>query len=414
LDIAVVVVLQKKTMVHLQQFTSKAFMVLFALTALNANAQLEFPSHEEGFSITAADGSAKMNFGFRVQSLVTVSTTESFESVSSNMLIRRARLKSDGYFFSKKFGYKFEMGMSNRDIGNGREVSQSGSAPRLILDAVFKYKPGNNWEFWFGQTKLPGNRERVISSQSLQFVDRSLVNGSFNIDRDFGAWAIYKADLGKSNLVFANAITRGEGRDIVVNNAGGLSYTTRLDFLPMGKFASKGDYFGSDLAREQKPKLSIGVGYNYNQNASRVAGQLGSFVVDSLGESVNANLATLLIDMHFKYNGWSLMSECVSKTSNTNFSSYEGNINTYFGLGSGFVIQTGYLFKENYEFACRYTKLSSNTKFSSIEDRDEYTLGFSKYISGHNLKCQTDLSYNKREASDEGSISYRFQVEFGI
>ena len=43
-----------------------------------------------------------------------------------------------------------------------------------------------NFELWVGQTKLPGNRERVISSANLQQVDRSLLNSRFNIDRDFG------------------------------------------------------------------------------------------------------------------------------------------------------------------------------------------------------------------------------------
>ena len=33
-----------------------------------------------------------------------------------------------------------------------------------------------NWELWAGQTKLPGNVERVISSGDLQLVDRSLLN----------------------------------------------------------------------------------------------------------------------------------------------------------------------------------------------------------------------------------------------
>ena len=55
-----------------------------------------------------------------------------------------------------------------------------------MLDAVVKYAFSKNQQIWFGQTKLPGNRERVISSMALQFVDRSNVNSKFNIDRDFG------------------------------------------------------------------------------------------------------------------------------------------------------------------------------------------------------------------------------------
>jgi hypothetical protein len=36
-----------------------------------------------------------------------------------------------------------------------------------------------------GQTKLPGNNQRVVSSGSLEFTDRTINNSRFNIDRDF-------------------------------------------------------------------------------------------------------------------------------------------------------------------------------------------------------------------------------------
>ena len=37
-----------------------------------------------------------------------------------------------------------------------------------ILDAYLKWNFYKNFEIWAGQTKLRGNRERVISSQNLQ------------------------------------------------------------------------------------------------------------------------------------------------------------------------------------------------------------------------------------------------------
>ena len=55
----------------------------------------------------------------------------------------------------------------------------------FCLVLCIKYYP-KNFEIWFGQGKLPGNRERVISSGNLQQVDRSLLNSLFTIDRDFG------------------------------------------------------------------------------------------------------------------------------------------------------------------------------------------------------------------------------------
>jgi phosphate-selective porin OprO and OprP len=35
-----------------------------------------------------------------------------------------------------------------------------------VLDAVAKWNFAENFSLWFGQAKLPGNRERVISSQT--------------------------------------------------------------------------------------------------------------------------------------------------------------------------------------------------------------------------------------------------------
>jgi hypothetical protein len=50
------------------------------------------------------------------------------------------------------------------------------------------YKPTKNWTIGFGQTKLPGNNQRVVSSGSLEFTDRTINNSRFNIDRDFGVF----------------------------------------------------------------------------------------------------------------------------------------------------------------------------------------------------------------------------------
>ena len=116
------------------------------------------------------------------------------------------------------------------------------------------------WELWVGQTKLPGNRERVISSANLQFVDRSLVNSRFNIDRDAGIQLRGKIPMGeKAYIAPSFAITMGEGRNITSNNQGGYDYTAHLDIVPLGKFAKKGDYVTADLAREQTPKISFGL-----------------------------------------------------------------------------------------------------------------------------------------------------------
>ena len=128
-----------------------------------------------------------MKIGARMQFLSTNNWTiedGSLNNPESNFSVRRARLKFNGFAFSPKLKYKIELGLSNRDISGASEFTSN--APRYILDAVVKWNFHENFELWFGQTKLPGNRERVISSGNLQQVDRSLLNSRFNIDRDLG------------------------------------------------------------------------------------------------------------------------------------------------------------------------------------------------------------------------------------
>jgi hypothetical protein len=186
-----------------------------------------------------------MKFAARMQLLATSNWENGVEN-QTNFLIRRARLKFDGYAFSPKLEYKIELGLSNSDISGASEYTNN--APRYILDAVIKWNFYKNFELWFGQTKLPGNRERVISSGDLQMVDRSLLNNCFNIDRDVGFQLRHHINLSNQFIVKEIfSFSQGEGRNVTTGNLGGHQYTGRIELLPFGDFNSKGDYFGSDL-----------------------------------------------------------------------------------------------------------------------------------------------------------------------
>ena len=157
-------------------------------------------------------------------------------------MVRRARLKFDGYAFSPKLIYKVELGLSNRDISGANPYNRN--TPRYILDAVLKWKFHKDFELWAGQTKLPGNIERVVSSANLQLIDRSLLNSKFNIDRDMGIQLRHQSKLGGSWISREKlSLSQGEGRNITEGNLGGLQYTARLELLPFGKFESKGGLF---------------------------------------------------------------------------------------------------------------------------------------------------------------------------
>ena len=379
-----------------------AILVLLGI-AISATAQFG-----KGVKYMPKDSSFTLKFNFRFQTLYEVSYTDANETTTSKFLIRRSRLKFSGYAFSPNLEYKAELGLSNRDISFGREDGNTSGASRIILDAVLKWKFSKNWTLWVGQTKLPGNRERVISSANLQFVDRSLLNSRLNIDRDAGVQLRGKFKAGSSVIKPTLSISMGEGRNITSNNSGGYDYTARVDFLPMGEFKSKGDYNSSDLKREDKPKLAIGVTFDYNDGAVRRGGQLGSFVEDSLGNYAENSLMTLFVDAIFKYNGVSVMTAYGTKSADKNIEGTSSKFNT----GSAFNFQVGYLFKNNVEVAGRYTIVrKDNDTFSGLNDQNEYTLGLSKYISDHNLKVQTDISRTHAPDVEDGVWRYRIQCE---
>lgn len=360
-------------------------------------------SFGKGLYLAAKDSSFSMNFNFRFQTLYEGKYDLNAESYSEKLMIRRSRLKFGGFVYNPNVVYKVELAISNRDTQSG-QIDESGNTPNIVLDAVIKWKFAPGWQLWFGQTKLPGNRERVISSQKLQFVDRSLVNSRFNLDRDIGLQLHHKSKFGTAIFKQAIAISTGEGRNITASNpSNGREITGRLEFLPMGDFTSKGDYFGSDLKRESSPKLSIGVTGDFNGQAVRSRGNLGGFVTDNAGEYISTDLTTFIADAMFKYDGFSFMSEYINRSS---------DVAADFGEGNGIVAQAGYLFPGNFEFAGRYTKINQGSNLSSINDAEEFTLGFSKYVVEHSLKIQSDISHQTIGTNE--NIVFRVQFEMQL
>lgn len=366
----------------------------------------------KGINFMAKDSTLSVKLGFRFQTLFVGEMVQNSGSpIEKEMMIRRSRIKFDGFAFSPKIIYKAELAVSNRD--NGPTQTESSTAANIVLDAVIKYKATKHLAIWFGQTKLPGNRERVISSQALQFVDRSQVNGRYNIDRDLGIQLHHSFKIGNFVVKEIGAVSMGQGRNITKADTGGFDYTGRIELLPFGNFTDNGDYFDADLSRENKPKVSIGAGYNYNQDAVRDGGQLGKFLNES------RDLTTIMADFMFKYRGFSLTSEYMNKQATNPVLKDSTN---YFKTGDGFNVQCGYLFKKNFEIAARYTMVNPDPvinktlkkKKDSESTYTEYTLGISKYIKGHSLKIQTDFSYIQEELVTDPILRFRFQVEMAF
>jgi hypothetical protein len=81
-------------------------------------------------------------------------------------------------------------------------------------------------------------------------------------------------------------------------------------------------------------------------------------------------------------------------------------------VGQALNLQAGYLFKSNYEVAGRYTTVTFDP-IAGGSTTHQYTLGGSKYIVGHKLKVQSDLSYSTRDNEPNGiEFSIGFDLHF--
>ncbi len=392
-----------------------ALIAFFAFIGQSYSQEVSDTSFGKGLlNFTAKDSSFSVKFAPRFQVRTNVfwgHNGDNYNSAEYNFIIRRARLKFDGFAVSPKLKYKLELGLSNRDIAGANEFNQN--SPRYILDAVIMWNFYENFELWAGQTKLPGNVERVVSSANLQLIDRSLLNSNFNIDRDLGIQIRHWTKL-SGNFVMREkfALSQGEGRNVTVGNLGGLQYTGRLEFLPFGIFASKGDYVQADLKREPKPKLMVGVSYDYNQNAVKTRSNLGAYMYLEDATLYQTDITTLFVDAMFKYKGLSIMAEYANRDADSPVAVNADGTETgdIVRVGSGFNMQVGYLFKSNYEVVGRYTTIDLDD-ITGRAMEGQYTLGVSKYIVGHKLKVQSDVSYT---TADGNAHSILFRMGFDL
>lgn len=249
-----------------------------------------------------------------------------------------------------------------------------------------------SWNIGFGQTKVKTNRARINSSSALQFVDRSIVNSEFGGDRDFGIFGEYNyGDTESFALAGKASVTLGEGRNWNSSSVSGLAYTGRLEFYPLGRLNGKGEYIEGDLQYEETPKLMIGGAYSFNHNAIRDQGWKGDAFSGKTG-----NIGLYYADLVFKYRGWAVAADYMGR----HLAGASPDLPVY--TGSGLNVQGSYLFDGKWELALRNSTMFPDRKTRKSADYREWnqsTIGVTRYIIGHSLKVQLDISYNHRTYS---------------
>ncbi|MBK9176486.1 MAG: porin [Flavobacteriales bacterium] len=379
------------------------------LSAQNESDERALIEIHDGVTISK-DSLFLLNLRFRMQNRIGF-TTVSGEDLSVNAVearVRRLRLRLDGFVMNDRLRYYIQLNFSRQDLDLESDV-----IAQPVRDAMVYYHFNENLYVGFGQSKLPGNRQRVISSGNLQFPDRSIANSAYTLDRDFGVFGYWTIPIGRQQLQVKGAVSSGDGRGALPINEG-MAYTGRMEWLPLGAFANKGDYSEGDLEIETKPKLSIAGGYCYNDRATRTGGQLGPLLYEG------TDITTFIADLVFKHKGWSASAEYFNRQADQPISeNAEGAIRSV-SVGDGFNAQLSRYFRSKYEIASRYTMVRPTSEVAQLRARtDEALLGASRYLNGHRIKLQAYVGYrwiDEQPGFDYPGNSWAllFQVEFGI
>jgi phosphate-selective porin OprO and OprP len=365
--------------------------------------------HEtSGIKIESKDTLFSLNLRFRIQNRYEYTSKDEdiTNAKSSNFLVRRLRIRASGYLYSPKLNYTLQLGFSRLD----QDWDATGF-PHIIRDAVISYKFTPELEVAIGQTKLPGNRQRNISSGEQQFIDLSLNNATFNIDRDAGLFLNYRNSKHKVGYNFYGAVTNGSGRNYF-NSDKGLAYTAKVELLPFGQFGLKGDYFEGDWVREQKPKVSVAAAYSYNRDATRRGGTIGDFL------NYKSDIKTFFMDFILKYKGWAVYGEYAQRDAEKPLVTLADGTVQYIYKGQGFNFQTSYQTAKHFEVGGRVARIIPSGAINSIVSPvSNFTLVATKYLKWHRVKVQSDITYQDVERPYKGfndQWQYRFQLEFGI
>lgn len=365
------------------------------------------PAHDEpatvsaqfghGVTIRSADSRFALTLRGRIQTRFTV--TELPGAPQMEFQVRRMRLAMSGNFFGPSFTYNIQLAFSNLDTESDLRLP--------LRDAYFSWVGVRDLNVRAGQMKVPFGRQRVVSSSSMQMVDRSLAVGEFNLDRDVGV-VLFSRDLfglGR-RLTYQLGVFGGDGRNRL-SETYGLLYVGRVQVQPFGEFD---DLVEADVQRLATPRLAIGLAAAFNQHTRRARSTFSDVLTTAF------DYTQLAADLQFKWRGLSLQAEWLYRRANDDSHVLGMNGSTpvteWSRSGSGYYVQAGWLFTEHAEVSARWGEvLPFGGTSPSLHRQREVGAGLSWYAQRHDFKLQADYFHLTADNFPDGRHQVRVQAQ---
>lgn len=264
-----------------------------------------------------------------------------------------------------------------------------------------------------GQWKVNYSRERVQSSGEQTFVERSIVNRVFTLDRQTGVMLFgHLFDGGPADLrYYVHALT-GAGAGGQENDDKHLMWLGRLEWQPLG---TDPDMSGGDLDRRTEPALTIaGAGVTNRSAFTRFSGSGGGQLPGYQdGDPGQYRMRQALIETAFKYRGVSVQHEShwkrIEDTTTDITSDYEGTYVQAAFFPAEFIMGL----PEPLEVGARWATVSGGPAAVASESREVGGVA-NWYFSGHKNKLSLDIFRVSIEDQTSRADRWRARVQWDV
>jgi hypothetical protein len=370
--------------------------------------------YDSGFVFESTDKAGmpfKMKFSILAQIIGSVNDTDG-QDVATNFQLRRLELKWSGIAFAPWFYYTFMI-----------DPASSSLMKDMYFTAQYQKEIGPR----IGQWKVPFNREELNSSSALQFIERSIVNSEFSLERDRGL-ALVGGIGANNNVSYGVGVFNGDGINGTSVDSNML-YVGRIQ-LGLGgdddyKFDANGT-FPTAKAYEivpnfaKKPTFTAGVGGSVLPGLDCAVKEPNGGVCDRIAELAypSSDFTQLTADLNFKMPYFNVEGEYDARW----IAPDTGPQDTAFD--QGFRAQAGvFLIPKTVELAARYALVDFDTSSgvvppdTSVTKRQwELTPGLNYYMShNHKWKLMANYTFQRNEFTegepDVDANIFRLQVQ---
>jgi hypothetical protein len=282
----------------------------------------------------------------------------------------------------------------------------------LLLDLRSTWTPSDSFQLRVGQWKSPFSRERIDSSGAQQFVDRSIANYYFTVDRQWGMVASGKvASRGSTGSQWWFGALAGNGRNESYGS-GPPMWLGRWQW----NYGSGGVPFSqSALKRYGEPRGSLALAFIVNDSpftrySSSGGGQLPGY---EPGSANNYHIRQLLQEWAYQHRGLSLQQELHWKSVEKGDS---GELRELYG---GY-FQSGWFPADRWETLPQQWELAVRVAYVDLGfeglSNAELTFGSNWFFNGHRNKLTAELSRQRTldEDTDEERSDWIFRIQWDI